>query len=405
MDAIFIAIQGFVQYSIEFSDKSAVNPALQELLRCVNAFRNQAGRLFISEKNQQTPIHTIPSNLKTLSDVNKWMFEAHTPDPKQALATIAADDTRIVVNAIHSCGDGTWVARLLEHICHPENYGQRPTAPLPHSIYHTWKRDYDKLQLNETMSCASNTKISRVTPRLPPPTDTPSFKIHYVREPLTNLSCYNPVTNRCHKLSESLWTSLGLSNAAYIGKLMPFGQTTVFDLRRVFAGAGVEAQNYVASLPVWANATRDKTIAQLGLEMRRQFEDLVRNKQFLLYMKETDDAVFRNKSADPAPGLGIEMSSIGEINIQYPVNDIHFTMHVLGNFPMNCVSFLSYTTSHKERKTKEFVGQLHYTTMDLHPEDARVLCEGVRYALKNFSAKKNVGAAFDELVELQRSIY
>ena len=404
IDYIFVMWKGFMQYSLEFEDKTAVKPAVEELIRCVNAFRNQAGWVWINEANQKTEVHRIPAHLNTLEEVNKWMYDTHTPSLKKALATIAADDTRVVVNAIHTCGDGVWIARLLEHICKPSEYGKRACAAIPDSIYHKWRKDYGKVKVGESILCAEDKMISRIFARLPPEQKHPVFNIQYVREPLTAFACYSKEKGRCEKLTENLWTSIGLANAAHCGKLMPFGQATVFDLRRLVGETGVEAQNYVASIPVHGNATREKTVGQLGAEMRDEFERMMRNKVYLEYMKEVHNAVFKPWTSRPIPGLGLEMSSIGQINIQNPVKDIHITLSTPGDFELTSVSCLNYTTSHLERGTQEFTAELQYTTKELHPEDARLIGESIRYALRNFNGRESVGQAFDELVAFQKLI-
>ena len=124
-----------MQYSIEFEDPKAVPAAVEELIRCVNAFRVQGGLIWLNEKRQDTTVHKIPAGLNTLEEVNDWMYRTHTPNFRKAFGTIAADDHRIVVNASHICGDGVFIAKLLEHLSKPSEYGKTHVAPIPLSAH------------------------------------------------------------------------------------------------------------------------------------------------------------------------------------------------------------------------------------------------------------------------------
>lgn len=405
LDYIFVMWKAYMQYSIEFEDPKAVPAAVEELIRCVNAFRVQGGLIWLNEKKQDTTVHKIPAGLNTLEEVNDWMYRTHTPNFRKAFGTIAADDHRIVVNASHICGDGVFIAKLLEHLSKPSEYGKTHVAPIPLSAHEYFESEIMKRK-DLPIVCAEDPLISRIIGKLPQEKKNPEFKFQYIKEPIQNFTCYNPSKQKCERMSESLWTSIGLANAAHRGTLDGFGQSTVVDLRRVTPHKDLVSgmQNWIASVPVHGKPTMEMTLEELGNQMRHDFQRRITNKDYLGHMKAVWNAIYRPWKSNPIPGLGLEMSSVGQINIRNPIRNVHMTLQSPPHLNLQSVSCLSYTVNHLDNKTQNFLAEMQYTTHELHPDEARVIGESVRYAMKNFGGKMTVGAALSELEEFQKLI-
>jgi hypothetical protein len=408
MDYIFKFWQGFMQYSMEFTDSSAVGPALDEILRCVNAFRVRAGLLYLTPSSKKSPpIHRIPSNLRTLGEVNAWMFNTHKPATSRCLGAIAADDHRIVVNASHITGDGIFVARLLEHLSRPSLYGSRPAAVLPLSVYNDTFYDAMWRSKGSSIVCGEDSSISRLLPKLPFKTKAPEYAIKYVWEPISALRAFNPATNTLRGLSENIWVAMGIAWVAFEGKISPFGISTVLDLRRLLPQrqrANPALQDCIASVAVRAAPTPDMTLGDLAAAMRRNFEERMRNEDYFGHMKCVYKCVYKPWKAQRPPGLGLEMSSIGPIRIANPMKNCHLTLMAPGEFALLSVSFMNYTVEHRERGTKQFCGQFQYTTKELNPKDAVVFTESIRHGMTKFWPEMTVGDAIDEVREFQRKL-
>jgi hypothetical protein len=121
-------------------------------------------------------------------------------------------------------------------------------------------------------------------------------------------------------------------------------------------------------------------------------------------MRSVHDVIYRPWTKRRTPGLGIELSSIGRINIGYPVKNCHITLIAPGQNDLRSISLMCYTINHRERKTQEFVGQFQYTSRELHDWDASVCNESIRYSLKNLDGKATVGSAVNELEQFQKLI-
>jgi hypothetical protein len=408
LDYVFLLWNGFMQYSIEFERTADVRPAIEEILRCVNAFRTRAGWVYLSEAKQETPVHAIPPNLETLHDVNDWMFRAHTPRLSRCLGAIAADRNRVVVNASHICGDGKFIARLIEHLSDPSGYGTLAAATVPMSSHYYFLKDImQRKKKGLPIVCGYDPYISRITPGRVPDRKHAEYRIQYVREPISALRCYNRSTDACEKLTESLWLAVGLTNSAFIEKLQPFGVSTVFDLRRVLPKselANAAIQNYIASIAVKGSPSPDTTVAALARQMRDDFQQKVARGDHFGHMKAVHNVIYKPWTNRNTAGLGLEVSSIGPIKIGGAVKDCHITLSAPGSEDLHSISFMCYTLEHRERKTKQFIGQFQYTSKELHDLDAFVLTESVGYALRNLDPSATVGRAVSELRQFQRLI-
>jgi hypothetical protein len=407
LDYVFMLWNGFMQYSIEFETPSAVPPALEEITRCVNAFRLKAGWVYLSATDQKPPIHKIPSNLCTLHDVNTWMFQTHTPKHSKSLGAIACDERRIVVNALHICGDGTFVSRLIEHLSDPRQYGTRKSAPVPKSSHYHFLDRIMQRKKGTTIVCGYDPNISRITPKRAPKVGGGEYKIRYIREPISALKCFNPTTGNCEKLTEALWLAMGLSNCAFGKSWKPFGVSTVFDLRRILTKSELSdpsIQNYIASIAVRANVSPEITVNELAEKLREDFQVKVADGEFFRHMRSVHDVIYKPWTSKSAAGLGLEVSSLGPIHIGSPVKDCHITLMAPGQKDLRSVSLMCYTLNHRERKTQEFVGQFQYTSKELHDLDGWVWNESIRYALKNMDGKATVGSAVNELEQFQKLI-
>jgi len=123
LERIFVQCKIYIQFSLEFERPAAVGPAIDETIRCVNAFRLRGDAASMYACAGAPAVHRIPAGIGTLEAVNAWMFRAHTPSAADALGAIAADDRRVVVNVSHACDNGRCVCGLLEHLLRVSGYG------------------------------------------------------------------------------------------------------------------------------------------------------------------------------------------------------------------------------------------------------------------------------------------
>jgi hypothetical protein len=396
--------KAYMQCSLEFTDPAAVPVAIEETIRFCNAFRTRCRWLHLNAYDVTPTVHQIPQNLPTLTAVNDWIFKSHTPPSSEVLGTIAADENRLVVNILHSVADSRYLVRLIEHLSNPAAYGTKNSSLLPSSAFNYFSKQISAREPLRT--CATEPLISRVLLKKPlVPQKKSEFLINYLVEPSTALKSFDPKTRTSRKMTELMWTSLMLSTSAFNGQLMPAGLSTVVDLRRFLTPEQLSDnswQNTVASIQIRADLTLDRTVEEVTKEMREQLELKIERGDWLGHMHTVRNCVFKPWiKVPPPPGLGIEMSSIGVINIKKPVKNALITMMCPGHQVYQGISFLNQSIRNLDEGTTTYIAQFQHTTQELNREDGLVLAESVRYALKNIGPEMRIGDAVEKVLKFQ----
>jgi hypothetical protein len=336
------------------------------------------------------------------------MFEHHTVSPRQAFGTIAADDTRIVINISHGVGDSRFLVHLCEHLSEPNSYGKTIIPKLPESCLSFHWNDIKKSP--PQLLCSTNPTISRLFPKLPiGPPSTYRFLTNYILEPITSFKCYNQQTGRVNGLTESMWMALALSTAARNGSLTGgFGLSTDLDLRRFLTPDQLAAggkQNWVSTLPVNACAHPNQTVGEVANQMRSSLTQRIQNGEWLGVMRTAHNIVFRHpwRIDPPLPGLSIELSSVGPIRIKSPVKDCHISMICPDNQPYRGISLLNYSVQDLDRNETKWVGLYQHNTMEMNEREGKLMAESVRYAMKHLKFEQSIAQAIGEIQHFQES--
>ena len=117
-----------------------------------------------------------------------------------------------------------------------------------------------------------------------------------VRIPLKELSCYDPITQQCHGISQSQWLENSLSCAAFNDSLEPFSISTVCDLRRLLPpekSNDPTLQSYISSVNVIAHPKLDMTLDELSKEMRINFRKSMESKSYFGHIKSVWELILR----------------------------------------------------------------------------------------------------------------
>jgi hypothetical protein len=156
--------------------------------------------------------------------------------------------------------------------------------------------------------------------------------------------------------------ALALSTAAADGGLAGgLGLLTVHDLRRFLTPEQLSTggkQNWVSTMPITGSATADQTVGKVAKGMRDRLTQRIEKGEWLGIMRTTHNTVFRHPwRMDPcAPGLGIELSSVGPIRVKYPVENCHISMNCPNYQPYRGISLLNYSVEHLDRNETNWVG-------------------------------------------------
>ena len=395
-----------LQTSIEFEKESDVLPALEEILNCCNAFHTR-GILSIYPIKSKVPIYRIPSGITSLPQLNEWMFNNHRQKFYERNGTIAIDEKRIVMNTSHMCTDGNYILNLIDHLSRPNEHWEMP--PIPQSAAHTYKEKI-KLHPETAILCLGDPNISRVFPKQKPSKKNVFYGNHHIICPISEIKNYSAHDDKVHQISENQWTSIALSAAAFNHfsfDRTKFSISTVYDLKRLLSENernNKALQNYVASLPATAHPTPKTTVRELGNLMRKDFIRGINEKDYFSHMKSLDDFIFRRWRRPTLPGLGFEYSSMGILKIQPPIKDAHVTLMCEPAMGCGQLSFLSFTKENVVKKTKEFIGELQFNSMDITPEESLIISKSIEYSMKKLKDSTTVEDAIEELYHFQNSL-
>lgn len=92
---------------IKFEDPKQVLKAAENFKKIFSGFRLKiVDGHFVTKENQEIPIHKIPNWIQDCRSANCWVFDNHTLPINEGLATMAANDSILVINSSHTLSDG-----------------------------------------------------------------------------------------------------------------------------------------------------------------------------------------------------------------------------------------------------------------------------------------------------------
>ena len=399
LETVFIQWRGCMQLSLEFDTPANAKRAVEELIKSQNCLHTSAGWFFISETKTEPEVIKIPSHLNTLPEINDWIYREHTPPFRRALGSIAMDETRVVLNTSHVCGDGSYMKRIVEHLSNPSETWERAPIPMAPSEYY-----YDEIMRTKTLErvpgqeprcCRLFNKLKCDKPK------NATYQIGVVRRPAHELTCWSPEKKRLVGLSESLWTAMGLMAAAQIGKFHDtFAVLTCVDMLGTVPEKDRQnraLQNFFADVRVRAKPTMDMTVGELGRHMRASFNECMARKDYHAYMKGMWRLMYRFwQEWHTPPGLGYEMSSIGPIHIKRPVKDAYISLSTPDRYDLGSLCFMSYSII-DEFGRNEFIGHTQYNTQEMAKKEGDMFTRGLDYALCNLRPETTLGDAIAQL--------
>lgn len=389
---------------LQFEKPSDVQRALKEVLSCHNAFHTK-GIVFWGEANDDIPIYKIPSEIKELHEIPNWMYHAHPYSIRQRMGTIACDDTRLSILINHSTGDGDYCLRFVEHLCNPEEHWEMPQCP--HSPDEEFKAQIQAQPITNPF-CAADPNLSRILPKNKDDYKNRHFENYYFTLPINQIKGYSEKDHSVHSISENMWRSL----------LLPFfilpsecqngnfhSISTVFNMRRLLPKEKVNhsMQNFIAAMPVSANPDEKTSLKEFGEMMRNDFNRGLREGNLFSHLKTCWEGVYRPWRRPTAPGVAIEMSSMGPVKISGPVKDAFVTLTCNDKKDIGSISLLTYAADNENTGgERKFIGQMQYNTGEISAPECEAFTKEVIYAMTNFDDNMTVGEALNELRNFQK---
>ena len=405
LERIFNLCKIYVHSGVEFEKPGFTENAVKEVLRTNSAFHTKLSECSISKTKCEPRVVKIPHGIKSLDDVSKWLYKENTPNANESLGSIAYDDTRIVIGTSHICGDGTHHARMIEHLCNPEE--KWPNAVLPESPTHYF---YDQIfnkkdGKNNAFVCENDPDVTRViSKRKPASKKDAEFVAEAIKIPFEEMACYDRFTKKCHGISEAQMIANGLSAAAYQDKIDPFGISTVYNLRKILTPQqrkNPEIQNFIASVLVDAKPTPDMTLGELSLSLRSCLKRREANQAYFGHLYNMWEVVFHPSNVSSQEGIGMEVSSVGKINVKSPVKDAWLVLRSPNENEMASTSFLSFSLIGEEKRN--FMATFQFCSNELNKLDGLKIAHSVDFCLRNLKNKMTVKEAINYIKEFQKT--
>ena len=362
----------FVQFAIEVENSKELPNLLKKIKNStVGLYLKTDGfHLFNNYKDPNSiKIHRIPKEIKSLMDCCDWICNTYTPDLRYSLATIGADENRIVINSNHAITDGGYFTYLLKNIqdsSFDQIYDQK--APNPRDIRNDLlKKEFDaflRRKDKETFQTIGYNDITRLKSQ--EITDSPD---HYnksnsiirttIKTSELSPSIFNKKTGKINHMTEFLWTGLCMAINAKNNEFGPFGVASCMDFRRLLPRERFDRS--------FGSAYTDffLTIEKVNPKMTiKEICSLFRNK--FNKIKNTD--FFYNEYLYPNQVL-IEncpishVSNVGPMKIKSPLKDFYIqcSSNEFGLRPF--LQITSFSKLKKENGMNDLVLHLRYSPL------------------------------------------
>ncbi|KAK8835782.1 hypothetical protein M9Y10_040604 [Tritrichomonas musculus] len=404
----------FIQFAMEVEHPKYLPIVLEKVKNSLSGLYTKTdGFNFLSNfKDPSTvTIHKIPKEIKTLTDCCDWIYKAYTPNVDYSLASIAADDTRIVINSNHSISDGGFFNCLLENIQDPtSNWPFEQQASIPKDVRNDlFKEEFDKIQKKfEGKNGYDSILKNKLThfdlqevvdlPDAYNVIPTPFRAILKAKE--LSPFIYDKSSQKVKHLTEFLWTGLCLSICAKNGRFGPIGVGTCMDFRRLLPKEKIDRSfgncftNFFVTVK---DASPKMTINEICSSFRDSFNIVKQNNSFF------KDFLFPPDFAFPKCPISY-VSNVGPNRIKTPIKDFYAqcTSTEIGIRPAFLVT--SYSKLKKENDMNDVVICMRTSPRVVGRKVSSDVFETYLHFLKNVDPRMKSGDVLDELIHFQKSL-
>lgn len=405
----------FLQFAIEVNHPSELQPFLEKIINSTAGLFVKTDGFNLLRNNvtkDSVKVHKIPKSIKTLQGCCDWLYNNLTPNNDHALASIAADETRVVVNSNHALTDGGYYAQLLQDIQDPNADNLfKNVAPIPGDLRndllknefdqflkdkakyaHNWpsfkNSDLTFLNLQECVDLPDRSKL--VPPRLQ-----------------TEMKCnelspfiFDRKTGKTNHMSDYLWLGICLSMNAKNGKFGSIGVDTCMDFRRILPKSKINHSfgNAFTNFTLCVENPNPKmTIGDICKQFRKNFNLIRANdwfyKEYLFPLE-----VFRENCSV------CHVSNVGKLSIKDPLKDFYLQVTSKENALRPFAQVTSYCKGKVETGLNDFILHFRYSPVIMSYKTAKDIFDTYVYFLKNVDPSKKSGDVLDELIHFQQSL-
>lgn len=336
-------------------------------------------------KKAPLEVYKLPSNITSLNNAAEWMFDNHTPPYNKALASLAANNTKIVLNTNHMCSDGIFIKNLIESL--PKKEGNT-IDQIPISVFTNFK---NQIPTNSDSAYLfdEDPNISRIIPQTTPEPKNTRLSSVFDEFELSKLSCNQ--NGKIVGLTDMFWVASSLAVMVSNRKLGKCGTATAINMRPFLdqSRKNLSIGNHVASISATAKLDLDDTIKQLAQKLRSSFNENLKNGLHYKHLAATYRAIVLGQVLEHPPGLGFEVSNIGPVRIGKQINDIFIT-NLMPSCHVDGVCLASYSKMFENNKDAKISNLFCYSDQDIHDNEAALLAESINQILKDVKYDQTV---------------
>lgn len=403
----------YIQFAIEVDDPKNMPDILSKIKNATTGLyiRTDGFNILSNSKNQSTiTIHKIPKEINSLSACCDWIFKEHTPNTNSSLASIACDDTRIVVNSNQSITNTDYFVNLLKNLQNsPYDKFFTRKSPIPVSFNKDIiKEEYDEYVENKEHHMKDSSAFQ--------PSDLTFLNLHnhYTAKCDFNqnqnlcktvIKCsdlspfiYDRYMHKVRKIYDFMWTGLCMAINASNGEFGPFGIANCIDFRKIHTNGKLINSfgntNYTSFSLCVQDVNPKMTIGEICSLFRANFDLINTNDQFYkdcmlpLEYNHDDCAVSH-------------FSNVGPMVIKsHPYKDFYMQNSEMEDGLPPLLNVSCYSKRKKDNGMDNFVIQMRYSPSVLKKENADKVFGTYVYFLKNVNPSMKSGDVLNELIQI-----
>ena len=398
LDSFFNKSHGMVQLAMHVSNKSDIPSIVDKLQKIVLGLNlRTTENSFIYEKTNNEAVK-IP-RFNTMESACRFMYENHTPNYSKSLAKIGFNDDLVVLNIAHLCADGGYFINLVDTLSHPEK-PIKEFEKIPVNIEKSFKTQIQNDEYEESPYIFTDPNITRIKAETPKQAASKYAKHVQMQIPVQELSIYNKENKTVKGLTEALWTSYALSANAFNGTLGTCGMATCIDMRKYLKKEekGWNVCNFYSSVSPSVKLTDGNiTVEELGKQMRKDFNDRMKHGQHFTFFKSLIPP-----DGKKIPGVGIELSSLGQFKVNEVIDDIFVKSSVYDKKCDPLVSFSCFSVNGNGKNTIN--GMFRYKSSAIDEKTVTKIVKGTEMSLKHLPKNIKVEEALSIIQKYQRNI-
>ena len=394
--------------ALKFENSKIIPIFIEKLINSCSGFHIKTDYKNLIFTKDKVDIANLPKSINTPCEAAEWIVKNNPPKFVKSLSTIAANDQIIVINSNHLCCDGGFLSYILSHF---NEDGK--AAMFPRMI-----DDIFGKQLKEAPDPSTHFVNSDTLPRIKwmknPKIGKESLTDQvYFSHPAKELKCYNDKTKKLHELTESLWAGLSLTLSAMENKFNGvIGCNTCVNLRQMLnkksidlsISNGYTRMNIIASTyqdnKTYQNEILNMKMGDIYKLLRKDFETKKKNGSFFTALKLN----MLGFPEDPNPGSFGQVTNVGPLKINYPINDFWIQQSVFCKAAERCFSLLSYSKIDDQKGKNDVIFNLRYTPTVTPANVAKTVSQCVDFFLTEIDSQMKVKEALKELSDFQKKI-